>query len=402
MKKLFIKTGLLLTLFAIMILSSCKKQIENNLTPKNNIESSLKSKLNVTAENGIIVFKNFGNYNSTIKKLSHFTNNERSNWANSLSGFISYDSACDEALNALDNASNMNQLNNVMEKYQDFLAVSQSNGESYYEFIVNPNIFTSVANKNGLFIVGNYAYRMLGEYVLRVDREKINDLCAVHYSDIKNNNIPSDIKVHTYTTPLSIENENTYKQAALNVLPPDNGGSGTIDSYTSPAHDTIVQNENHSTMRIVKLHILMMTKALPDQTGGPSYATSYTTYPEAWGMKLNLFRKWVIYKTQVNIEGTISGTDFSVETPWGTYQYDIPLCTSSSDTKDFQLLNYGFENNIWNSNPGPEMYLISAHLKAWTRGTTDACYAEINYDQSQQSGGSGGGGGGGGILPIAK
>jgi len=93
MKKLFIKTGLLLTLFVVMILPSCKKQIINNLSAESTIENSLKSKIEVNVENGIIVFKNFGNYNSTIKKLLKLTDNERINWSNSLSGFISYDSA---------------------------------------------------------------------------------------------------------------------------------------------------------------------------------------------------------------------------------------------------------------------------------------------------------------------
>ncbi len=85
MKKLFIKSGLLLILFSIMILPSCQKQSENNLSAESNTVSSLKSKLNVDVENGIVVFKNFGNYNSTIQTLSHLNGVARTDWANSLS-----------------------------------------------------------------------------------------------------------------------------------------------------------------------------------------------------------------------------------------------------------------------------------------------------------------------------
>lgn len=385
MKKLFIKTGLLLTLFAIMILSSCKKQIENNLSPKvNNIESSLKSKLNVNVENGIIAFKNFGNYNSTLQKLSHLTDIERTNWANSLSGFISYDSACDEALNALDNATTMDEANNVVKKYEDLLAVSHSNGETYYDFIVYPNIFTNVANKNGIYIVGNYAYRMLGEYILKVDREKINDLCSVHYSNIKNNTVPYEISVEQYCSKSNIiQNKQNIRSNIAPIGPGGGGGGGTIDSYTPKTHDTIVQNENHDPMRIVKLEIFMPKPSTIFTELGAPYAEAYTAYVEARGLKLSIFGAWRPYNTQINIEGTSSGNDFSIETPWGVYQYDIPLCTSSSDTKELQLLNYGIDYKIWNSYPGPEIYLLSAHLKAWTRGTTQNYCAEINYDYNR-------------------
>jgi len=277
----------------------------------------------------------------------------------------------------------LDEANNVVKKYQDLLAVSHSNGESYYDFIVTPNIFTSVANKNGIYIVGNYAFRMLGEYLLMADREKINDLRTVHYFDIKNHNIPPDIKVQTYMKRWSSENENTYKQAALNAHPQDNDGSGTIDNcYTT---DTVVQNENHDPMRIVKLEIFMPNPGTIYTALGAPYAEAYTAYVQARGLKLSIFGAWRPYSTQINIEGTSSGNDFSIETPWGVYQYDIPLCTSSSDTKVLQLLNYGIDYQIWNGYPGPEMYLISAHLKAWTRGTTENYSAVIDYDQNHIS-----------------
>ena len=398
MKKLFIKTGLFLTLFAIMILSSCKKQIENNLSPKNNIESSLKSKLNVNVENGIIVFKNFGNYNSTIKKLSHLTDNERINWDNSLSGFISYDSACDMALAALDNATTMDEANNVVEKYGDLLAVSQSKGESYYDFIVEPNIFTNVANKDGVYIVGNCAYRMLGEYILRVDREKINELLSVQYADVKNNNIPPDIKVQTYTTSLQSENENmNYKTASASTLlnSTNNLITTSTDTWVPYCHDTTIQNQ--TTDRMVKLEVTAYWA--PEVSGNNvTYGLSYYADITAWGLKRLWAWGWVRYNTQVNIEGTnLSGNDFAIETPWGIYQYDIPQFTSIGDVWGLTTPHpdYGFGPQSWSGSTGPEMYIISAYLKAWTRGTTENCCAVINYDRTSVSGGSGGGGGGG-------
>ncbi len=264
-----------------------------------------------------------------------------------------------------------------MKKYQDILFVSHINGENYFDFIVSPNIFTSVANKNGLYIVGKCAYRLLGEYVLRVNREKINELLSIHYSDIKNNKAPSEISLEKYCNPITFENKQNIKPNVAPITGGGGGGGGSSTGYTVPAPQLSAQNQ--TTTRMVKLFVHVDTKTEPAE-GGTPYEVIYDADVEAQALQRYWVIGWEPYKTRIYIEGTNNGTDFSVDTPWGIFQYDVP--TLSDYTKDYMLPHpdYGFDSKVWFGSTGPEIGILSAHLKAWTRGTTQSCYAEINYD----------------------
>ena len=90
---------------------------------------------------------------------------------------------------------------------------------------------------------------------------------------------------------------------------------------------------------------------------------------------------WVGYNTDFFIKGiNNNGPDFVVNSPWGVYSLEMPYKVFENRS-DFTLPlpEYGF-NQAWEGYPGPENYLLSVHLKAWTGGTTENYSAIIDHD----------------------
>jgi hypothetical protein len=367
MKKILLVPFMLSLLF--VILTSCQKVIPpaNNMVRLNSSYGvNLKSKSKLEVENGIIVFKNLEQYLKTIKLLSHYNNDEIDGWVKSV-GFESYNKKADEAIDNLDKVNSENELNIVMKKFQDFLTIRHRNGENFYECTVFPNPNTNVANKDGLYIIGKTAYRILGEYKLKINRENINKLLYVHYPDIKSNKIPADIKLIKYGRLFTFMPKEKRKSIINTDFTSDNNTS------TNDVHS--IYKTNQTSNRKVGLQVV----AYWDSQQNYNYV-SYYAYIDAAGYKKMWWKLggWGQYKTEINIEGTnVDEDDFIIRTPWGTKSYDIPHMKSTEDCKSMMLHEF---NDIWYSYPGPEMYIISAHVKAWTRGTTSNVFALINYD----------------------
>ena len=331
----------------------------------------MKSRANIRVVNGIVVFKNLGQYLKTIKLLSHYSNNEIFAWAKS-AGFESYNKKAEEAIDNLDKVNSESELNIVMKDFQDFLTMHKDKaGEYDIDLTVEPNIFTNVANKDGLFIIGNEANRILGNYILKTNVDEMDKLLSVHYKDIKNNSIPREIKLIKYINTTTF----TFNQ---NKRPLIEAGDGTGGGNTSQTYQSTKTATNQTSNRKVELFAYAI--------GTGNYSGNYATYD---GYILAIAKKrilgifWVNYKTEIDIEGTNDyGDDYIIETPWGIKSYNIPHLVSPTDMSNYYLPapDYGFGSQIWQPYPGPEMYLISVHLKAWTRGTTQNVFADIEYD----------------------
>jgi len=321
----------------------------------------------------VIVFKNQGQYFETIKSLSHYNKNELFKWSVSV-GYITYNKKSEEALDKLDNASTASEYTALMENFQDFITIRKRKGESYIERTVEPNVYTKVANQDGLYIIGKTAYRILGDYCLNIKVEEIDKLLAVHYSDIKNNRVPYGINVKRYTYSVMSSNANEertmkYVVDNIEILPVDSSWMN---------HKKTLSTSAQTSDRQVFLDVLCVDSPYGLAIVYQAYVKAYA-YKRVWWFGYY----WKPYKTEIHLTGTLENQDdFVVETPWGTKSYNIPHFVTTEDAYTLcpPAPYYGFGPERWEAYPGPEIYIKSAHLKAWTRGTTHNVYAEINYN----------------------
>jgi hypothetical protein len=255
-------------------------------------------------------------------------------------GFEPLNQKLDEIESILDKVNSVGELNIVLKHYTDYLTIHKQNSDYDIDFTVQPNIFTTVANKNGLYIIGNKANRILGNYILTVDVGLLSKLLSVHYKDIMNNNVPAGIKLRNYMST----NVFTLNDNGRPYMEGDGGGSSGGGGTTT---HSVLSNTNQTTNRRVKL--------LAHAYGIGNYSdndASYSAYIEAIAKKRILGVFWVKYKTEIDIEGTNdNGYDFIVETPWGVKSYEIPHLVSPTDRSNFQLPapDYGFGTEFWPS-----------------------------------------------------
>lgn len=337
----------------------------------------------VQVENGIVVFKNVGKYLKTIKLLDSYNKSQLINWAKSM-GFAPYNKKAKDAVDSLWDVKSKSELNVYMKRFQDFMTVRNRGGVPHYELIVEPNLSTSVANENGLYIIGKKAYRILGNYILEISVDQKGKLLDVHFPDIKGNSVPSEIKVIKYMEELSVKNN--YKNVPIGGDSVIIGGSGgtstdtTKSSYSQP--DTkgsiTVANTNPSSERQVIL------TAYADGQGNYDYnEATYKGYIDATAEKPLWYKLggWGEYNTRIFIQGTSnSDKDFSMQTPWGIKSYLVGYWDSNlygGDCGDWEITYFPTSYTTY---PGPEMYLLSVHVKAWTRGTEESYCADIEYD----------------------
>ncbi len=152
------------------------------------------------------------------------------------------------------------------------------------------------------------------------------------------------------------------------------GGSGGGSTWQEHKKGLSAENQtsNRKVILTVRADFLSYEKA---------NHVAYFAWIEVIAMKRMWWKLggWGQYNTRIHSTGTINnGDDFIIETPWGTKSYDVLNYSTPEDVASYTLDCLPFEG--WPAYPGPEIYIRSAHLKAWTRGTTDQIYAEINYD----------------------
>ncbi len=372
MKNVFSKlatiTAIILT---IGMITSCQKNsnLKTGKSKSNLTDNTLKSLSVIPVKNGVLAFKNASQYRKTIEALGNYTKTELSSWTES-EGFDSYNKRTDAILDSVGNVTSKSELYSLLKKYQDFIILKSQNGESDIDLTVGPNIFTDVANKDGLYIIDKKAYRLLGNYRLETNVNNIAELLTVHYPDIKNNNIPSYIKVKKYLNIIPLTGQNNEKNVEAG------GGSGSGGGGSTPDYKYTLGNQHSTSTRRINLFAYGEALGSNDKTH-----VDYWCFIEAIAKKKILGLFWVKYSTNIYIEGTTGTTnDFSVETAWGVKSYSIPLLTylNQSDAKTNSPYSLGVKT-LW-SYPGPEAHLIHVHVKAWTRGTSESTYASINYD----------------------
>ncbi len=348
----------------ILSLFSCKKETDKDTTIFNSNNGSFKAGkvlLNIKVIDGIFHFNSYNQYLVSIKKAKSLDHNSLLEFY-SEKHFTPYMQKSNEAIEALDKAVSVEDYKEVLNKYKDYLITRERNGDSYTERIVGENAYTLLANQQGLYVIGKKAYRLLGDYILECDLKGINTLLKIHYSDILSQSVPDSVKVRKYS--FSVKFSGTSKQ----IVQTDTTGN------TWNNHKKQLYSEASTTNR--KVVLLARCDDVPT-LNSVTYSASInvTAYKRYWFFGYH----WKEYNTHIDLMGTLnSQDDFVISTPWGVKSYKIYHYSTVNDNSRITLNIFGPE--VWNSYPGPEIFILKAHMKAWTRGTTSQVYAQINYD----------------------
>ncbi len=274
-------------------------------------------------------------------------------------GYTSYNTKIDQVIDALDLISNKSEFRTFMKENQNYMTTRLRDGEESYERIINPNTHTSIANKNGLYYIGDTAYRIIGEYILSSEIKMVNQLLSVNYDDlIKNQDKPNNVK--KYINCQTIELNNTLKATTTYL-------GGDLSAWAQKGDDRKV--------------FLFATAAAVDFQGGFDYYVRL----EGRGEKKSWLLGWIRYNTTIHITGTdpapippMAGTDIIFETPyWGRYSYAIGY--SSYYGKSYML---GLFSALYytDDNYGLPIYFTRAKVKAMTSGT-DPIWAIIDEEE---------------------
>ena len=348
----------------VLSLISCRKEAykDTKLSDSDNDTFKVGKVLsNIKTIDGIFYFNSYKQYLVSIKKVKALDHNSLLEFYHE-KHFTPYMQKSNEAIEALDKAVSVDDYIKVLNEYEDYLITRERNGESYTERIVGNNVYTLLANWQGLYVIGKNAFRLLGDYILESDLKGINTLLKIHYSDILSQSVPSSVKIKKYS--FSVQLTGSSKQ----VIELDSTGN------TWNNHKKQLYNEASTANR--KVTLLARCDDVPSLNSVAYSATiNVTAYKRYWFFGYH----WKEYNTHIDLMGTLNNQDdFVISTPWGVRSYKIYHYSTVNDYSRITLDIFGPE--VWDSYPGPEIFVLKAHLKAWTRGTTSQVYAQINYD----------------------
>ena len=145
-------------------------------------------------------------------------------------GYTSYDSRIDEVIDELDFVTTKAEFNLFKKKYQNYMTTKIRDNEESYERIIIPNMLTHIANENGLYYIGDTAYRVIGEYLISSEIKKINQLLMVGYDNILKNGGKQDFKTIKYINSHE-QNINSFKSTTTYL------GNNLIASAVNPDGD---------------------------------------------------------------------------------------------------------------------------------------------------------------------
>ncbi len=112
----------------------------------------------VYVEDGILVFKNFNVFSSTLKKVNSFTDIEKDTWEKQI-GFISFRTTFNSINSELENETNLASFNRTVTKFSRILKVENEE--------IKPMVnayFSSIVNPEGIVRIQNDYYRFYQDY----------------------------------------------------------------------------------------------------------------------------------------------------------------------------------------------------------------------------------------------
>lgn len=270
-----------------------KKKTPPPINSDNQDLSDLKNKTLV--ENGVMKFRDIKHLHEVIDLYHDDLASLEKTY-----GYLSYNSKINQVMDDFDFISSESGFKTFMEENQNYITTRIRSGEKHYEEIIQPNINTYFANQDGLFYVGDSAYRIIGEFILSSEIKKVNQLLSIKYNNlVKSENKPNSAR--KYIKSQIIEISHSLK-ATTSYL------GGDLIDYTTRSDGN----------RRVYLYADAGTQ---DFLGGKNYYVNINV----WGEKKSWLGGWRKYKSNdIWLDGMDPSYDVIVQTPyWGIKYFTV-------------------------------------------------------------------------------
>ncbi|MDD2634650.1 MAG: hypothetical protein PHW82_04050 [Bacteroidales bacterium] len=302
-------------------------------------------------EDGIIVFKDFAEFNIVIDKLIELDKNERNQWENTI-GFKSYMSYIESLLSEFDDIEFDYQIYEILSKYpEDFYLDHLPNEDSSVELLIPTTIYSYFSSSSGMYIIGDTIYRVGKEYVLKTNIEHKNDLMKEDLTSFGNDDNCSKYQSFRYKGEFRTK------------------GCGGHEFLDQTVYDpSWCNNDRRLSLQINTAYV---------ETGSYSYKVTATI--KIWGNK-KLSCIWVVYKTILNYKNIDCNITYAINGVGGTDSNDADFPDYNSSAEEY---NYTRTDNVYNDgntplhfiDDYPEITSVSGQYKsrAFTTWSTINC-----------------------------
>lgn len=173
--------GILVFLFSV----SCSKSVPPDLPHASSIDSNEKALDGNGYQilDGIMCFDNSEAFRNLLKELASLPSNERVLWEKS-HNFRSLWTASDEAMDVVSTAKSIEEAEEMLKNYDDFILFENIDGEKYLNNRVKSKAFSCISNENGVYIIGDRVYKVIDEYLIGCSTDRIGEVEKIDYQNL--------------------------------------------------------------------------------------------------------------------------------------------------------------------------------------------------------------------------
>ncbi len=325
-----------------LVFAGCEKmELTNpeNIQKNANQEVTLSNLPILKVENGVLCFEDEKQFFNTIELLGKVSEDVRIEWEKSI-GFKSYYSIYDEITDSILLCKNKEEIDEIVKNNSNILKIEDNTVKSHiidYEYV-------NIIDPNGYFIIKNYIYKIIENYIVRTDMK---------YKNIIEKNINIDDLIN-----LNNDNLTIYKYFE-NIPTKDNQYYQTAIGY----------NDDFSR----KLEFYVGTKKWLTETNHYKMNIIATTVPYKWYLgryhNYKTYIRILVDESECNvpyqyINGSWTWHILSADDIWGGY--------TLKDSKSLTV-----QNNlcILTANPEPPRhYFTNLTARTYTRGVYEWQY----------------------------
>jgi hypothetical protein len=310
-------------------------------------------------DNGVIVFRDFEEYNIVIKSLETMGERERLEWEKEI-GFQSLSSFLLGASDEISQASSEEEFFSSLKKYSDYFEIVElENGELSVEKKITETLYNKFSGINGQFIIGDTVYRYFA--------------CGkLAYSSVDN----KDFLINSNSEDLCLL-ESNRECTVVNVFCSNSltkEFSGLVDTLRGEA---MYDPSGNSNDRWVKIKIMAYYQL---NTGNDYYGKVQI---QVYGKKKNFLGNWVYYKTIYSHRDVTYSLQYQKSAGsaiWHPNSHSFADMQSDEEEREFYTY-YTFDDDIRYSpgfQPAPGFYFTDLFAEGSSRGMNNI-WAQIDY-----------------------
>ncbi len=285
--------SLILVSLVSFSLTNCTKDTDIELTKTDTFNIS---DLKLT-DNNILQFDDYEQLKSSLNQLMGMDESDYKIWEKSI-GFSSYFTERDMAWEILNKVKDQSELETILDQYGHFFNTTNIDGETHYVDAYQETSLLYVCNKDGLFQIGSYLYKVIDSYIVTSKIGNLNEIKTINKSNINQFRMNNDYKINSF-----VLNEK---------------GATTYD------HSYVRHKKREAWIEVFCRREYVQ---LPTPFGYILH-TSHLSQIHAWGKK-KTWCGWIKYKTNVRIEGC--------NTQWADMLMNVPSIISSNMLKYYNI-----------------------------------------------------------------